>query len=1123
MLMQGTVLAGNTIYENGQVLIDRSSENATLACVGCDCGDDADAAAATVVECADAVISPGLVNAHEHLGWGADTPRSHGEERYDHRHDWRKGKRGHSKINQGNSSYNDAPVLFGELRHLLSGVTSMASSGGKVGLVRNLDYAATTEGVNVRVKYETFPLDDSNGTMRSDGCGYSEIDPLSVLNNDIYLPHISEGIDAEARNEFGCLSSNEGGGRDLIETNTSMIHGIGLTAADIAEVAANQTNLVWSPRTNIDLYGNTADVLTYDQLGVTIALGTDWILSGSANMTRELQCVDYLNQNHYNHHFTDYQIWKMGTENGAIALGVGDQLGKLAEGYIADIAIYNASESDDYRAVINAGADDVLLVMRGGTALIGEPNMMQALVPASELTSCDDVTLCAGERVACFKSDTADGGSGYGWADITGASSYGPFYCDEPANEPSCVPARPGEYSGMSTDLDSDGDGIPDAEDNCPDVFNPSRPLDGAGQPDFDGDGIGDACDPCPLNAGDECVAFDPNDRDGDGVPNDADNCPGVANPDQADSDNDGIGDVCDPCPDYSNPGFSACLSSTYEIWDGTQAEGATVLLEDMIVTATDGSRAMMIQHTSGAAFDANGVPKSGVYVYMPNAPTTAPIAARGDIIDIEATVGSFGDSLQLVSPTTITIKSSGNALPAPVVVDSADIAFGGAESETYLGVLVRVNNVTVTSAVDQYGEFELTGGIRVDDVFYAPVPEPVVGDAFSAVIGPLQHSFGSNKILVRDESDLVKGLPELLDLSPSTAFLDATNTIPLALTVELSHAGADDTVVSVTYSNGSVTGPASITIPAGQSTGTIDLSAAGAAGDITDVTATLDATSMSSTVTLYDDATVRTVASLTPDTLGIGVDGNATLTVSLNAPAGSSGQVVEIATTGDISAPASVTVPAGEFSVDFQVVAGSSEGAASVTASIGGGAGMTADITITTAPDVACLIISEYVEGTGFNKGLELFNCGTSDLDLSNIGICQLNNANTTCTYETMLPAQTLAPGDVFTACHDSASFSESCDLLDDNVIAHNGDDRYIIYQDDNASGAFERADDSITDAFGQSTERPGSSIWKDTTYRRCNFTPYFGDTPFDVADYYTAHPTNNADDFGIAPTEGC
>lgn len=73
--------------------------------------------------------------------------------------------------------------------------------------------------------------------------------------------------------------------------------------------------------------------------------------------------------------------------------------------------------------------------------------------------------------------------------------------------------------------LDSDGDGIPDHEDNCPDTFNPA-------QIDTDSDGIGDACDP---------------DIDGDGIPNELDNCPYSYNPLQEDFDGDGVGDVCDP------------------------------------------------------------------------------------------------------------------------------------------------------------------------------------------------------------------------------------------------------------------------------------------------------------------------------------------------------------------------------------------------------------------------------------------------------------------------------------------------------------------------------------------------------------------------------------------------
>ena len=42
-------------------------------------------------------------------------------------------------------------------------------------------------------------------------------------------------------------------------------------------------------------------------------------------------------------------------------------------------------------------------------------------------------------------------------------------------------------------------------------------------------------------------------DTDGDGVENDIDNCPNTYNPDQADNDSDGIGDACDECPQLAD------------------------------------------------------------------------------------------------------------------------------------------------------------------------------------------------------------------------------------------------------------------------------------------------------------------------------------------------------------------------------------------------------------------------------------------------------------------------------------------------------------------------------------------------------------------------------------------
>ena len=107
------------------------------------------------------------------------------------------------------------------------------------------------------------------------------------------------------------------------------------------------------------------------------------------------------------------------------------------------------------------------------------------------------------------------------------------------------------EFNGCP---DTDGDGIPDMDDLCPNVAGLAE---FAGCPDSDGDGIPDKDDLCPLVAGipefDGCP-----DRDGDGIPDKDDLCPDIPGPAKyrgcPDTDGDGIPDNLDRCPDEAGP-----------------------------------------------------------------------------------------------------------------------------------------------------------------------------------------------------------------------------------------------------------------------------------------------------------------------------------------------------------------------------------------------------------------------------------------------------------------------------------------------------------------------------------------------------------------------------------------
>ena len=101
---------------------------------------------------------------------------------------------------------------------------------------------------------------------------------------------------------------------------------------------------------------------------------------------------------------------------------------------------------------------------------------------------------------------------------------------------------------------DTDGDGITDASDACPDVAGPAEFN---GCPDTDGDGIADKDDACPDVAGLKSLNGCP-DADGDGVTDKEDKCPNVKGPKEnggcpwPDRDGDSVLDKDDKCPDVA-------------------------------------------------------------------------------------------------------------------------------------------------------------------------------------------------------------------------------------------------------------------------------------------------------------------------------------------------------------------------------------------------------------------------------------------------------------------------------------------------------------------------------------------------------------------------------------------
>jgi cytosine/adenosine deaminase-related metal-dependent hydrolase len=333
-----------------------------------------DAAGANVVDTGGAVVYPGLIDLHNHIAYnclglwiapGRSAP-------WTQRYEWPKDPDYLPSItlpvNALCTANGKAVLKYVETKAVVGGVTAIQGSS-KVGrpfegwMVRNVEYETFRTG-RVGVRQAVFALEGEKafGKTRE-----------ALAAGDAFIYHLAEGTDPALIAEYSALESHE-----ILAPRFVGIHCTALGDPQYAGWVPRGGSVVWSPFSNLWLYGATTDVAAARARGMRICLGADWSPSGSKSLLGELKVADLINRERLGGLFGDEDLCRMATCNPADAIGWEQRLGRLRAGLHADLVVVARREEDVYRNLVTSIEADVQLVTINGYPMYGLDSLMRA-------------------------------------------------------------------------------------------------------------------------------------------------------------------------------------------------------------------------------------------------------------------------------------------------------------------------------------------------------------------------------------------------------------------------------------------------------------------------------------------------------------------------------------------------------------------------------------------------------------------------------------------------------------------------------------------------------------------------------------------------------------------------
>jgi hypothetical protein len=346
----------------------------------------ADFAGVPVTE-TNGTIYPGLIDLHNHLSYNIlqlwDVPKQfHNRGQWAGIPEYRNTISGPMQIIGQTPGLLASVVRYVECKCLVGGVTT--SQG--IELFSNHGARRYYRGLVRNVEQTNDPALPEAGSRIADVDATDAQSFLARLGQKrCYLLHLAEGVDDSARKHF--LSLQIAADTWAITAALTGIHSTALHPEDYEIMAKRGASMVWSPFSNLLLYGGTARVSDARAAGVAIGLGADWSPSGSKNLFGELKVARLVTRD--DQAFDDKALLAMATIDAAKILHWEHLIGSIEAGKRADLMVIAGKPADPYGAFFGTPETGVTFVLINGVPRFGTSELFQSVGLTGETIKLD--------------------------------------------------------------------------------------------------------------------------------------------------------------------------------------------------------------------------------------------------------------------------------------------------------------------------------------------------------------------------------------------------------------------------------------------------------------------------------------------------------------------------------------------------------------------------------------------------------------------------------------------------------------------------------------------------------------------------------------------------------------